>query len=248
MIDGEVRSLRLFGHVRGGLGTPTPFEGRVAGASGEVVVDSRLDLDLGDTLTLGDSPLRVVGRVRGHSLLGGIPNVYAPIDDAQEIVFDGGDLITAVVTVGVPRDPVVGFTVLTPGDVERDTVHAMGDAISSIDNSRSLMWIVAAVIVAALMYVSALERLRDFAVLKSLGSSSLLLFAGIAMQAVVVALVAGAVAIGAARVLRPMFALPTAIPASAYLVLPVVAILVGLLSSLVALRRAVSVDPAAALS
>jgi putative ABC transport system permease protein len=48
--------------------------------------------------------------------------------------------------------------------------------------------------------------------------------------------------------MRPMFALPTAVPASAYFALPVVAVVVGLLSSLVALRRAVGVDPATAFS
>ena len=36
------------------------------------------------------------------------------------------------------------------------------------------------------------------------------------------------------------------IPRSAYIVLPVVAVVVGLLSSLIALRRAVTVDPALA--
>jgi putative ABC transport system permease protein len=36
------------------------------------------------------------------------------------------------------------------------------------------------------------------------------------------------------------------IPPSAYLSLPIVAVVVGLLSSLVALRRALSVDPALA--
>jgi putative ABC transport system permease protein len=43
-----------------------------------------------------------------------------------------------------------------------------------------------------------------------------------------------------------MFALPIAIPPSAFVVLPIVAIIVGLLSSLVALRRAIAVDPSSA--
>ena len=108
------------------------------------------------------------------------------------------------------------------------------------------MWVVAAIIVAALMYVSSLERLRDFAVLKSLGSSSGLLFLGVAAQAVAITLLAAAFAVVASQLLKPMFALPIEIPASAFVVLPVVAIVVGLLSSLVALRRAISVDPSSA--
>ncbi|MDE3087154.1 MAG: ABC transporter permease, partial [Acidobacteriota bacterium] len=95
-------------------------------------------------------------------------------------------------------------------------------------------------------YVSALERTRDFAVLKALGSSSVSLFFGLAVQAVVVSLVAAVVAAAIAHFMTGIFAQPVVTPVSAYVVLPVSALVVGLLSSLVALRRAVSVDPAAA--
>ena len=53
---------------------------------------------------------------------------------------------------------------------------------------------VAVFIVAALVYVTALERTRDFAVLKALGASSGMLFAGLVVQAVVVSLAAAAIA------------------------------------------------------
>ena len=96
------------------------------------------------------------------------------------------------------------------------------------------------------MYVSSLERLRDFAVLKSLGSSSRLLFFGVAAQAVTITLLAAAFAVAASQLLKPIFALPIVVPPSAFVALPVVAIVVGLLSSLVALRRAIAVDPSSA--
>ena len=245
-IGDEVRSMRMFGHRVGGLGTPEVEDGRAITGDGEVVVDRRLGLDVGEELVLVGTALRVVGLVEGHTLLGGIPNVYVTVADAQRIAFQGQPLITTVVLRDAPAAAPEGLTVLTTDAVRADTVHAMKDAIASIDNSRSLMWIVAAVIVAALMYVSSLERLRDFAVLKSLGSPSWLLFVGVALQSIIVTLLAALFALGASRLMKPMFALPTSVPASAYLVLPVVAVVVGLLSSLVALRRAVSVDPASA--
>lgn len=246
-VDGEVRSMRMFGHRIGGLGTPTQLvDGRAVAADGEVVTDRRLGLDVGDELVLVDTRLRVVGLVEGHTLLGGIPNIYATVADAQRIAFQGQPLVTTVVLREAPPVAPEGLTLLTTEQVRSDTVHAMKDAIASIDNSRSLMWIVAAVIVAALMYVSSLERLRDFAVLKSLGSPSWLLFVGVALQSIIVTMLAAVFALGASRLMKPMFALPTSVPTSAYLVLPVVAVVVGLLSSLVALRRAVAVDPASA--
>ena len=97
------------------------------------------------------------------TLLGGIPNVYASLEDVQEIAFQGGPLITTVVTTGTPTEPTTDLAVLTSDQVEEDTIHAMRDAVASIENSRTMMWVVAAIIVAALMYVSSLERLRDFA-------------------------------------------------------------------------------------
>jgi putative ABC transport system permease protein len=51
-----------------------------------------------------------------------------------------------------------------------------------------------------------------------------------------------------AQGLAPMFPLPVTITTTAYLLLPAIAIVVGLLSSLAALRRAIAVDPALAFS
>ncbi len=245
-IEGEVRNLRLVGHRLGGLGDPELVEGRSARARGEAVADKRLEVAVGTKITLAGVELTIVGRTSGLTLLGGIPNVYASVDDARDIAFKGAPLITTVVARGVPDEPIGDLTSLTSTEVEDDTVHAMEGAISSIESSRTLMWAVAAVIVAALMYVSSLERMRDFAVLKSLGSSSRLLFFGVAVQAVAVTLLAAGFAALVSRLMRPLFALPILMPTSAFVVLPIVAIAVGLLSSLVALRRAIAVDPSSA--
>jgi putative ABC transport system permease protein len=108
------------------------------------------------------------------------------------------------------------------------------------------MWIIAAVIVASLVYVTALERTRDFAVLKALGASSGSLYVGLAFQAVLVALIAAAIATVLAQFMVGVFSQPVDFPVSAYIELPLSAVAVGLLSSLIALRRAVAADPAKA--
>ncbi len=101
-------------------------------------------------------------------------------------------------------------------------------------------------IVAALVYVTALERTRDFAVLKALGSSSTLLFIGLAIQAVLVSLAAAAIAAVISNFMTGLFDQPVDIPSRAFVILPITAVVVGILSSLAALRRAVSADPAIA--
>jgi putative ABC transport system permease protein len=108
------------------------------------------------------------------------------------------------------------------------------------------MWAVAVIIVAALIYVSALQRVRDFAVLKALGSSSRVLFGSLCLQAVLVTLVAAGFGAVSCNLLKALFTQPIAIPTSAFVTLPIVAVGVGVLSSLVALRTATGADPVAA--
>jgi putative ABC transport system permease protein len=151
-----------------------------------------------------------------------------------------------VLTTGVPSTLPQGLTDKSNAQVVQASVDQMASAVSSIDNSRAFMWLIAAVIVAALIYVTALERTRDFAVLKALGSSSRLLFGGLATQAVLVALAAAAIGGLLANFMTGLFAQPVDIPLNAFAILPISALGVGLVSSLAALRRAVSVDPAVA--
>ncbi len=176
----------------------------------------------------------------------GYPDVYVTIADAQVAAFGGQPIINAVVVNGVPSDVPSSLSVQSNQVIEQASLDQMAQAVSSINNSKWLMWIIAAVIVASLVYVTALERTRDFAVLKALGASSGTLFFGLAIQAVAVALAAAVIAAVLAQFATGVFAQPVDVPVSAYIELPISAVIVGLLASLIALRRAVSVDPAMA--
>jgi putative ABC transport system permease protein len=246
LVRGGQRSANLIGFVPGRLGAPPVVSGRQARSAGEAVVDARLKLGVGGHFVMSGHDFRVVGTTHGLTLLGGVPNVYVMLADAQGVVFGGRPLLSAVLTAGAPRHVPAGTVVFTNQQIQQATLVQMAAGRSSISNSRLLMWLIAAVIVAALVYVSALERGRDFAVLKALGASSTVLFAGLAVQAALVSLVAAALGAVLASFMGGIFAQPVDIPASAYVLLPVSALVIGLLASLAALRRAVSVDPAAA--
>jgi putative ABC transport system permease protein len=109
-----------------------------------------------------------------------------------------------------------------------------------------LLWIVAALIVGSVIYLSALERTRDFAVLKAVGVSTRSVLAGLCLQAVIVAVLAAVLGGLLSLVLVPVFPMRVVVPTSAFLLLPVTAVLIGLLASAAGLRRAVSIDPALA--
>jgi putative ABC transport system permease protein len=240
------KTVLVFGVELGNIGDPSVSSGQALSGPGQVVADTRTGAAVGSQITIGSMSFRVVGQVVNRTMLAGSPIVFMPLRDAQVLALGGRPLITAVVTRGTPSQVPAGLAVLTSAQIEHDNLTPLAGAIASIDSFKFIMWIVAAIIVAALLYVSALQRVRDFAVLKALGSSSLLLFESLAVQAVVVTLIAAAFAAIVANFLGVFFAQPVTIPGSAFAVLPVIAIVVGLVSSLVAVRRATSADPAAA--
>jgi putative ABC transport system permease protein len=245
-IDGHATTVIVFGVQRGGLGDPIATAGRGLAGPGQLVADSGAGAAVGSHVTVGKMRFTVVGQVNNRTLLGGMPILYITLRDAQNLALGGRPLVTGVVTQGVPSRTPPGLDVLTNTQVEQSTLASMATAVSSVNNSKVLMWAIAAIIIAALLYVSALQRVRDFAVLKALGASSTTLFASLALQAVVVTLAAAAFALVISNFMGGLFAQPIAIPASAYATLPIVAIVVGLISSLVALRRATGADPASA--
>lgn len=246
--EGLDRPLRIMmiGADVGRPGQVTPDQGQPVGGDDEAVADERLGLDIGETFTLSDRDFEVVGLVSGMTMLGGTPNAWISLPAAQDALFQGEDIVTTIVVQGEPEALPPGLTMMTNTEVEQDSLGPMKDAVSSVDASRYLMWAVATIIVAALIYVSALQRTRDFAVLKAVGASSASLFLGVAIQAVLVSLAAAAFAFAVSGFLRPLYKVPVEVPGTAYLLMPVIATAVGLLSSLVALRPAVKADPALA--
>jgi putative ABC transport system permease protein len=245
-INGHSKTVLVFGVELGNIGDPAVTSGQALSGPGQVVADTRTGAAVGSQITVGTKSFRVVGQVANRTMLAGSPIIFMSLRDAQALSLGGRPLITAVVTRGVPAQVPPGLTVLTTSETEHDNLGPLAGAVASINSSKIIMWVVAAIIVAALLYVSALQRVRDFAVLKALGSSSLLLFESLALQAIVVTLLAAALAAIVANFMGPFFAQPVVIPAGAFATLPVIAIVVGLVSSLVAVRRATSADPAAA--
>lgn len=245
-IAGATPTVNVFGVVRGGLGDPKPSSGHRLTGDGQVVASTASKARIGGVIGIGSMHFTVVGRVADRTLLAGGPIMYVSVHDAQSLAFEGKALVTAVVTSGSPESLPAGLAVYTTSDIEHHAVSALAGAIKSIDNSKFFMWFIAAIIISALLYVSALQRVRDFAVLKALGSSSATLFFSLAVQAVLVALLAAGLGVVLSNFMGGVFAQPVAIPASAFETIPLVAIVVGFVSSLFALRRATSADPASA--
>lgn len=248
-VGGGLATSNLIGVVPGRLGDPPVAAGHRLAGPNQVVVDSKLHAPLGSRVVLGGHAFRVVGLVTDRTLTGGLPVIYATVASVQAVTTGGQPLITAVVVTGhmvAPAQLPSGLVVLRPDQVVSATVSQLETAVTSIDNTRWLMWAVAAVIVASMLYVVALERRQDFAILKALGSSSRALFLSLLFESVVVTLVATAVAELVVMGIVPLFSQPVDLTLGARALLPVVALGVGIVASFSALRRVTGADPAAA--
>jgi putative ABC transport system permease protein len=187
-----------------------------------------------------------VGITQGHTFFAGIPSVVVSLRAAQRIGLDGEPLATAIVTRGRPSVPPPGLAILSETDVKKDLARPVHQAKQTIGLIRLLLWVVAGGIIGAIVYLSALERTRDFAALKAIGISTRHLLSGLAVQAVLLSVLSALLSIAFEEAIAPMVAMSVEVPALAFATLPLTAVLVGVSASGLALRRAVRVEPALA--
>jgi putative ABC transport system permease protein len=245
--DGSTRrNVTAFGAPVGGPGMPSVSEGRAPSTPDEVAASSVLERHVGEDLQVGARTLRVVGIVENSSALARTPNLFLTTEGLQQLSYNGQPIITSIGVAGTPQRVPDGYQILDRAGGVNDLLRPVQVALSSITIMAVLLWVVAVLIVGSVVYLSALERLRDFAVFKAIGVTGRSILAGLALQAVVVALLAAVLGVILAQLLAPLFPMTVVVPTYAYISLPLVAILIGLLASLAGLRRAVAVDPALA--
>ncbi len=231
-----------------GVVAPRPTAGRPPRADGEVAVDDSLGVPLGATLTLAGVRLAVVGTVAGLTYNGGTPTVIMTLSQGQSIAYDGEDMASAIVMQGSPAVLPPELAVMTPREVRDDLRRPLQVATRTLGLLSLLLWLVAGSIVAFVCYLSALDRLRDVAVLKAIGAASWRLCATPLIEGLVVSLGAAAGAIVLAWGLVPAFPLTISLGLSACLVLAVVEVGLGIIASLAGIARVLRVDPALALA
>jgi putative ABC transport system permease protein len=236
----------LVGFEPGGLGAPVIVDGRAPDQPGEVAVDETGDVAVGDLVTVSGEPFTVVGLTEKTTVLAGIPFTYMTLPEAQLLAFASTEVISSVLVSGDLATLPSGLTALSSGEVIEQTLEPLDGAIASIDLVRVLLWIVAAIIVGAVVYLSALDRQRDFAVLKAVGVSNSSLLGSLALQAVLIALGAVALAAIIQIFLAPRFPLPVTVPGRAFWQLPVLAVVMALAAGAIGMRKVLRSDPSQA--
>lgn len=244
--DSHTVNANIFGAPEEGPGMPAVLEGRPPAAPDEAAVSSTMGHELGKELEIASHRIRIVGLVGESTALAGQPNIFLTTAGARLLVYGEQPLVSSVGVRGELTDVPEGFRALDRHGAVDDLLRPLAKAITAITLMAVLLWIVAALIVGSVIYLSALERTREFAVFKAIGVATRSVYAGLALQAVIVAMVAAAVGVLLSGLLAPLFPMPVVVPGAAYLLVPVMAVTIGLLASLAGLRRAVTVDPALA--
>lgn len=240
------RNVNVFGVPERGPGAPAVIAGRSPVAPDEVAASTTMGRGVGADVDIGARKLRVVGLVDDSTALAGQANVYLTVTGAQQLLFSGQPLISSIGLRGNPTGALEGYRVVDRGDAVDDMVRPLRGANQAMTLMAGLLWAVAAMIVGSVVYLSALERTRDFAVFKAVGVSTRSILAGLAMQAVLVAVLAALLGSALSIVLGPLFPMRCDVPTVAFTALPLIAVVIGLLASIAGLRRAVGVDPALA--
>ena len=240
------RNADLFGAPERGPGMPAVSEGTPPSTPDEVAVSSTLGRHVGDDVQIASRRLRIVGIVENSTALANLPNIFLTTEGAQQLVYGGQPLVASIGIRGTLDQVPRGYKAIDREGAIADLLRPLKVAVNSITIVAILLWIVAALIVGSVIYLSALERLRDFAVYKAIGVPTGSIAAGLALQAIVVALSAVVVGVVLSALLGPIFPMQVIVPGYAYVVLPVIAVVFGLIASGTGLHRAVSVDPAMA--
>src|SRR5262249_20618906 len=187
---GSSRNVNVFGMPEMGPGMPAVSEGRVPANPAEIAVSSTMKRGVGQDLEIGSRTLRIVGIMPDSTVLARQANVFLTVAGAQQLLFSGQQLITSIGIRGTLDRPPDGYRVVDRAGGVEDLIRPLKGARTSISLMAWLLWVVAALIVGSMIYVSALERIRDFAVFKAVGVSTLSILSGLAVQAIVVALLA----------------------------------------------------------
>ena len=221
-------------------------EGRAVAGPSEVVLDRTAGFDVGDGVQLGPLDVEVVGLTSDTTVLAGLPLVFVELGTAQDLSFQSRDVVSGFLLDAAPSTAPDGTVVRSADDVAADALGPLEDAISSVDLVRALLWLVTAVIIGAVVFLSALERQRDFAILRAMGTPRRALLGAVAVQAVTIAVLAALVALVLHRLILPLFPLQVRVPSRALWQIPLGAVVAALVAGAFGLRKVASADPAAA--
>jgi len=252
----------VLGFDEGSIGGPIHVkEGTGAPGSGEIVIDDVLartaGFDLGETVTVGDRPFKIVGiSTGGNNVIYQLS--FVSKDEARKLVgLDGvegfglvetepGRDVDVAAAINGRVDGVTAFPSRTYADMSRKVLQRSMLPILSV--VLVLVFVVGAVVVGLTIYTATLEKEREFGVMKALGTPNKFLAIAVVEQSLLCGLIgfllgeaAVVVASRFAERLVPQFV--TLIRWQDAIIVVVGVTAMSLLAALLPVQRVMRVDP-----
>lgn len=227
---------------------PNLSSGRYPAAPGEAVADDTLGVAIGDTIELGDGTVNVVGTASDATVFAGVPLLFVTLQEAQDKLASSEPVAIGALSDQMPQTLPSGLHAMTTDQVAADTLIPLEGAISSVGLTRALLWLVTALVIAAVIYITAIERTRDFAVLKAVGGRGRDLGVSLLLQGIVMTLLATGLAAIIQTIVAPVFPLTIRVPSSAWWQLPLTAVIIATIAGLGGVRKIMATSPAEAFS
>ncbi len=256
-VGGANERIYLIGHKSDSIVEPKKLkEGRQIKGEKEAVVDESLKIKIGKKLKIAGQSLKVVGKSKNTTYTFNTPIVFVSLKDAQEILYNKQSVVN---TVALHKESgySLSSTLNEVNDLKRvdtktqskmldDVLKQVDEPMGAISFLRNIFWMVGALIISMIVYVTAVERTQDFAVFKAIGATNGYVTRQVLSQALLISIIAALVGSGLAVLLAPAFPIKMTIQTATLISTPLIAIVVSALSSLAAIRKAISVDPVVA--
>ena len=219
VIRGKLGKAVVVGYKSGKLGGPTQFElieGRLVTASQyegwaeadipprEVVVDEKMNLEIGERIFIGNKDLKVVGKAKSLMFVLDTPLLFMDLRTAQEVLLKNSLHVNMMIAQAAQGyTPEKAAEELENFDEQLKTIdvrtlrQTLGDIIDTyvdepmkaVQFLRVMLWIAAGLIVGMITYVTTLEKTQEIGVLKAIGASNFYISALIIKQVVLMSVV-----------------------------------------------------------
>ncbi|GEO83477.1 MULTISPECIES: ABC transporter permease [Alphaproteobacteria] len=275
--NGMSRRLYIIGYEPSRLGGPQDLvAGRpITRTHFELIADMRTGLALGDRVRLGRNYFNVVGLVRNHVNSGGDPAVYISLLDAQTLQFEIDPAAVRVKRakgeVSENQDSVNAVIARLQPDADPEQVtetvrrwkHLSGLTQaqeetfltrSVVDRQRrqlglfmAILMVVSAVVIALIIYMMTMEKLKQIATLKLIGAPDRTIIGLIVQQALALGATGWFFGLGMLYLIKDFFPRRVVLDAQDALLLAGIIGVVCLAASGLGIRAALKADPATAL-
>ena len=246
--------------IEGRLFTPSQFEDYRPEdvPAPEVVIDEKMNLEIGERLSIGGNELKVVGKTKSLMFVLDTPLLFMDIRTAQNVLLDNFLYVNMIISQSAQGRPA---NLVAAGLNQADTeskmieVHTLQQTINDILETyvdepmkavqflRAMLWLAAGIIVAMITYVTTLEKTQEFGTLKAIGASNRYVISLIIKQVSLTSLIGILLGLVLSLIFAAAAPIFVAINLIESVVVAIISFVVCCGGGYLAARKAITVDP-----